>query len=149
MNAQISSRLRLLRFVALGMGILWLLWLPVEDTSERSVIIFALTICGLLAARVLISPFASKFSLQSNSADQKHSSVIRSYLFYALLGSLAGVGVTLVSLLLMVFKTGLHGHATPDYSLEQMIAVIQLTPIWILGCVLTSLGVAFCQSRHG
>ena len=149
MKTPISSKLRLWRFVAVGMGILWLLWLPIEDTSERSVIIFALAICGLLTARVLISPFASKFSLQRANDDQIQPSLIRSYLFYALLGSLAGVGITLVSILLMVFKTGLHGHGTPDYSLEQMIAVVQLTPIWVLGGVLISLGIAFWDSRNG
>jgi len=45
---------------------------------------------------------------------------------------IAGLGVTVVALLLMAIKTGLHGHGTPDYTPEQMVRVLSLTPLWVI-----------------
>ncbi|MGD9091655.1 MAG: hypothetical protein PVF74_02325 [Anaerolineales bacterium] len=143
-----SSELRIWRIAAILLGVLWLLWLPFEDSDERWVILFAVAICGLFEVRILMSGFVRKYSLARVASSQRHPGVIRSYLFYALIGAIAGIGITVVALLLMAFKTGLHGHATPDYTVEQMIAVAQLTPIWILAGMLTSIGFAVWQSRY-
>ena len=40
--------------------------------------------------------------------------------------------MTAVALLLMAIKTGLHGHGTPDYTPEQMVRVLSLTPLWVV-----------------
>lgn len=130
------------------MGIGWLLWLPFEDSSVGSVLVLSLSTCLLAAWRVLISPFSCKFDLQKAGRERDQFSRTRSYLFYVLLGSLVGVGVTLVSLLVMVLKIGFHGHTTPDFTIEQFVAVVQLTPIWILSGILVSLGLAIWLSNE-
>ena len=146
MTAPKSRKLRIWRFTALGLGILWLLWLPFEDTSERLPIVFAIAICSLVAARILISPLASKYSLSEPGPGQSGQTVISRYLFYAVIGLLAGAGITLVALILMAFKTGLHGHVTPDYTIDQVIAVVRLTPFWVLAGILISVGLAMWPS---
>jgi hypothetical protein len=145
-TAPISSKLRLWRFAAIGLGILWVFWLAFEDASERMVTFFALAICALIAARVLLSPFACKYRLSKANTDQNHPRIIKRYLFYAMLGGFVGIGVTVVGLLLMAFKTGLHGHATADYTPDQVIALVQLTPIYVSGSILISLGFALWQT---
>jgi hypothetical protein len=92
-----------------------LLWLPVEDTDEKGVLAFAATVNAWLVARHLVN---------LNPAAQK--SLPR----HILGGLLAGLAVTPVALFLMAFKTGIHGHGTPDFSAEQILAVINRTPVW-------------------
>jgi hypothetical protein len=41
----------------------------------------------------------------------------------------------------MAIKTGLHGHAAPDFTSAQVIEVFLRTPIWGLGGLLIGLGI--------
>ncbi len=110
---QIQRWLRIAAFV-LVCGLL--LWLPVEETSERYAILFGFGIYTWWSIRWLIThpPDAKGF-------------IIR----HLLMGILAGPGVTLVASFLMVFKIGLHLHPTPDFTLVQFYSVLLRTPVWI------------------
>jgi hypothetical protein len=97
------------------MGILMLFWLPVEDTNEKRTLVFAAAMNAWFVARYLV----------------RLSSVTRkSLLRHVLVGTLAGLAITPVALFLMAFKTGLHGHGTPDFTADQILFVINRTCLW-------------------
>ncbi len=112
-----------LRFSAIGVGILTLLWLPIEDTNELAAIFIALLISGLLALRALLG-------------HQHHQSLLR----FTLIGGLAGAATIPIALLLLAFKTGLHSHGAPDFPADQIIAVLRRTPFFTTGGLLLGLG---------
>jgi len=117
------------RFSVIFLGILILIWLPVEDRSTIGVLIFSILICasGALAAR------DARPGSRQGQGEQDASPRPRKSQFTVLSTSLiAGLGVTAVALLLMAIKTGLHGHGTPDYTPEQMVRVLSLTPLWVV-----------------
>ena len=115
-----------LRLAALILGIFLLLWLPVEDTDEIQVLVAAAAVSAWLALRYLLSQTGSAKSLG------KH----------ILVGTLAGLAVTPLALFLMAFKTGLHGHDSPDFTAEQIYFVIYRTPLWGFAGLLLGLGSA-------
>lgn len=126
-----DNTLRRWRIVSLILGILLFLWLPVEDVNASLVTVFAIAICGLAAARFLIPIRVWPGS--------KH------WLVYPLSGMIAGAAITLITLLLMAFKSGLHGHGSPDFTPEQVISVLWLTPLWIAAGLLIGLGAGIWQ----
>jgi hypothetical protein len=120
---KVSALLRLSALV-LGAGIL--LWLPFEDTLERWTVLFASAGAAWFAARFLARRSPARpwpFLLQYVSA-----------------GLLAGLAVGPLASFLMVFKTGLHGHGAPDFTPEQMAAVLLHTPFFGIGGLLLGLG---------
>lgn len=114
-----------MRFAALSLGIVLLLWLPLEDTDERNVLLLALAIC---------SWWGTRFIVRLAAADDS------SFLRHFLIGLLSGMAVTPLALALMAFKTGVHGHGTPDFTIEQILTVLRLAPFWIVIGILLALG---------
>jgi hypothetical protein len=125
---------RRLRLVALAIGVGVILWLPFEDTGVNGVLAFSVLICGWWAARSLLNAPISEGSL------------IRRHVFFA---ALAGLGVSPLALLLMALKTGLHSHPSPDYSPEQLGAVLVSTPVWVLASVLLGVGSGLWRVNRG
>ena len=110
MNELSPSSLKTWRSVAFGLGLLILFWLPIEDQSILVPVLLA------VAVVVVAVGFARlKYALRPPIA-----------------GFLGGLIVSPITLLVMVFKTGLHGHGTPDFTAQQIIQVIQLAPVWTL-----------------
>ncbi len=107
----------------IGAGILILLWLPIEDTSEKPAIAIALVISVLLALRVLFG-------------EQHQRGIIR----LTIIGVLAGTAITPIALLLIAFKTGLHSHGVPDFPVEQIINLLRGTPFFSIGGLFLGLG---------
>jgi hypothetical protein len=119
-----------MRLLALALGIVLLLWLPIEDVSEQSVVVFAALVSAWLALRYWL---------------MVQTGEIRYWRRHLLVGALTGLLVTPLALFLMALKTGLHGHNTPDFTLEQMQAVLYRTPIWVFVGLLFGLGVALLR----
>jgi hypothetical protein len=113
-----------LRLAALLLGVLLLLWLPVEDTDEVHVLVASAAVSAWLALRYLVSLPGPAKRLGR----------------HILVGTLAGLAVTPLALFLMAFKTGLHGHESPDFTAEQIYFVIYRTPIWGFAGLLLGLG---------
>lgn len=114
-----------LRFLAFLLGVYLLLWLPVEDGNVTRVLFSAAAVNAWLALRYIVRlPASAKNGL------------IR----HLLVGLLAGLAVTPMALFLMAFKTGIHGHESPDFTAEQILAVIYGTPIWGCAGLLLGLG---------
>ena len=119
-----------MRFIAIILGMVFLFWLPIEDTNEYGAILFSIIICSWLAASDLI---------------RRQKSHPENLIQFVLVGSFAGVLITPLTLFLMAFKTGLHGHQAPDFTAQQFLSVARKTPIWLLGGFLISLGSGIWQ----
>jgi len=122
---KISSDKNFLRISAISLGILWLFWLPVEDSSLFTVYLFALGISLLIAIWLQRSRLWGSWKPTWRMVS---------------LGSLAGLLVTPLALILMVFKSGLHGHLTPDYTSDQILTVLKNSSIWLIGGGMVGLG---------
>ena len=121
----LSATPRWMRLLALILGIALLLWYPVEDVSQLSVVIFAVLISTWFALRALLPVHPAG----------------RYYLWHHLLvGALAGLAVAPLAILLMALKTGLHSHSAPDFTFEQMQVLLIRTPIWFIVGLLLGLG---------
>ncbi len=104
-----------LRLSGLALGIILFIWLPFEDITERWVILFSLALCTWAAARL-------SFLYQARA---------RYFLpLQVLTGALAGLAISPLALLLMAFKSGIHGHGVPDFTPQQVVDVLRRTPYW-------------------
>jgi hypothetical protein len=88
-----------------------MIWLPIEDTSTTYVIPLAIGVCAWLAVRAFL-----RIGLQLH--------------YHILIGALAGLAVAPLAAFLMIFKSGLHAHGFPDFTLEQLWAVLLTSPYW-------------------
>jgi hypothetical protein len=114
-----------LRYLAIVLGILFFIWLPIEDMHEGYVLTLAGGISAWLALRFLVSTRGDrdKFTLR-----------------WIAVGLAAGMAVTPVTLLLMILKNGTHTHEVPDFTPYQMARVIELTPYFAGAGLLAGLG---------
>lgn len=110
MNKPSPSPLLNWRSIAFGLGALVLFWLPVEDQSLRGPVFIA-----IVAAMAAIVFARQRYALRLPIA-----------------GLFGGLIVSPITLLWMAFKTGLHGHGSPDFTAQQISQVIQLAPLWTL-----------------
>lgn len=125
MNGKYVHARRRLRMVAILLGVVLLIWLPVEDMGETWVLLLAVSLCLWGAARVWVSITGRQG--------------IRAWHF-VLIGAVAGLAVPVVGVALMVFKGGLHSHQAPDFTVAQMAGLLLRTPFWGVGGFLIGLG---------
>ncbi len=122
-----------LRWTALGTGMALLAWLPLEDVNPAWPLLLSGLACFLAAAALLRRAPAGRraaFGLQ------------------LLAGLLGGAAAPLGAVLLMVFKTGVHTHAVPDFTPAQISEVLTRTPIFALGGLLMGLGAALWRKAR-
>ncbi|MGE5221190.1 MAG: hypothetical protein ACM3PY_02060 [Omnitrophica WOR_2 bacterium] len=116
-----------LRLSGLALGIILFVWLPFEDITERWVILFSLAISTWAAVRLsILYRVRARYFLP----------------LQVLTGALAGLAVSLLALLLMAFKSGIHGHAVADFTPQQVVDVLGRTPFWGSAGFLFGLGSA-------
>jgi hypothetical protein len=113
------------------LGALLLFWLPVEDRNERTAQLLGILLCLVLALYLIF-----------RNSEHPCKRIFRRYL---VIGTLAGTGVSILTLSLMIFKGGLHGHGFPDYTITQFANVFRLTPVWALLGTLSGLSGALWQ----
>ena len=123
-------RIPSLRIMAVLVGAALLLWIPFEDDSTRWVRIFSMGICCLSAIYAC-----------TKIAPEKR---LRWYT-YPSVGLLAGLLVTPVTIILMAFKSGLHGHGNPDFTPTQVSSVLSSWPVWAAAGLLAGLAAAIWQ----
>jgi hypothetical protein len=114
-----------MRLTAMILGMVFLFWIPFEDSSPTITLLLALALCAWGAVYFLIK-----------TQSHLHRVLLRTILA----GTLAGAAVTPLALFLLAFKTGLHGHQAPDFTPEQIFSVIYRGPIWLVGGFLIGLG---------
>ena len=123
-------RLRLIGFL---LGGCFLFWAPFEDSITLFPIIFAIAIASWMAVFFVVK---SKFL--------RHKPILQ----YTFTGLVAGLAIAPLTLLLMAFKTGLHGHQNPDFNPQQALAVLYRTPVWLMGGLLVGLGLSLLTTRN-
>ena len=131
--AQSSSSDRMLWVVRVAWGIsglLWFIWLSYEDRSLTSVM--------LVAAAILM---AASLTIFYRSIWQRDLPGSRGFFWIALLGLVAGLSMSLLTVGLLVVKISLHNHSVPDFSVLDMVSVLSRIPIW--GIVGLLSGVSF------
>ena len=123
-----------LRFTGLVLGMGILVWLPVEETSELGALVISGLICTWSGVWLLLKP----------APDDKHL-IMR----YVLVGGGAGLLLAPLAMLLMAFKSGIHGHGTPDYTVSQLWDVLCRIPYFVLGGSLVGLGSGLWRFAKG
>lgn len=119
-----------MRLVAVGYGLVMLLWLSLEDTHTEPVALLGTGFALLSVAGWLIGQYGGV------------SLAARLWMPGAVLvGALTGAGAALMTTLLMFFKTAQHSHVFPDYPLPMMLAMLQRLPVWGVAGALIGLGV--------
>lgn len=104
-------------------GFLWLalflLWLPFEDTN--------------VVVPLLSAIWASVWLVILLARRQEK---VRSNRRFTLLGLLLGMGIPILAVLFMVFKTGIHAHGFSEYGANQFLFVLSIIPFSaVLGVV--------------
>lgn len=124
--------MRTLRIAAILLGILILIWLSLEGRDVRQALLLAsfLSLLGASAAWIRLQ------------------NMLRGY-WLPFVGALFGLLVPLLAAFLMVLKTGMHAHSVPDFTLVQVMAVLQLIPVWIAAGVFLGLAAAWWRAMRG
>ena len=122
-----ESRQLGVRFGFLTLWVAILLWLPVEDTGPLNPRILAILAGILLAIRGFLRI--------------RRAGVLAAAGF----GLAAGLLVNPITAGLMVFKSGLHGHSIPDFSVAMLASVLADTPIYGLGGLLIGAGLYYLR----
>lgn len=98
-------------------GLAGFLWLGLEDQGLGTVFAVASLACSAIGLTVL------------RRRDRGPAWAI-------VVGLLSGSAVPLAATLLMFLKVSLHGHPTPDFTLEDIRAALGRTPLWALAGLL-------------
>jgi hypothetical protein len=125
-----AQRRRILRFSGFILLGLLFLWLPLEDNSFLYVHLLA--IGTVLWASV-------------NLVSRIRPGARKNVIIYPLSGIIAGVGVTLLVIFLMIFKNGIHGHPTPDFTGNDLVRVFSRSHIWVIAGLIIGSGLSLLQ----
>ena len=96
-------------------GLASFIWLGWEDPSPVVVILLASLISVAWASTLI-----------KRGALAAQTGLLRWILMCGLLGAAVGP----LAAVLMVLKTGLHGHAPPDFTIEDVLRALRLIPAW-------------------
>lgn len=99
-------------------------WLSFEESSTFGVLLISAGICTW-----------ALLNFSSRQFEQCRLTNIRS----ALIGLISGLVISPLAIFLMAFKSGLHGHGTPDFTTTQIEQVLSLFPLFGLGGILSGL----------
>jgi hypothetical protein len=126
---QIPSRLPGLRLATLILVAAASIWIAPEGNLALDLALSAAAILVLLA------------HLVERGAVGRRLAPLRWLLLLAALGVVAGVGIAVLALLLMVVKTGLHAHG-PEYTAAELAWVVESIPLWAVAGLLAGAGLA-------
>lgn len=125
----VTVSVRRVRWLVILYGLLVFIWLGPEDGAVWPVA--ALGAAGAVLAALLWLPGR----LGGLTLSGSHIPV-----FLALAGALTGLGASLLTAALMLFKNARHSHLFPDYPPAMMGAILERAPIWAAAGGLFGLG---------
>ena len=107
------------------------IWIPFEDQDSKWVLVMSAVISAWLAVRLLLNIVVSDW---------------QKVMWHSLIGGLAGLAIAPLAFLLMLFKSGLHGHAVADFTVDQFQSVFGVTPFLLLSGLLIGLGLGLWRA---
>ena len=117
------------RRVAWGFtGLSWLFWLSLEDQG----------LAAVLGVSLLIAA-ASGITMLSRWLGSTAQSTTSTLTRFGLTGLASGLAVGPVASVLIAVKVGLHAHPVADYSVEDVIEVLNRFPVWAVAGLLSGL----------
>jgi hypothetical protein len=119
------------RLVVIALGIIILVWSGLEDNQVFGVVILGWIIAIISLMNVLVSRFGGQ-SYQTKTLIK----------LSPLVGGCIGASASIITALLMIFKTIRHSHVFPDYPPQMILAIIERLPIWTLSSGLIGLGLS-------
>ena len=122
-----------LKLCALLLGIVILVWLPVEETTVTGVLVISGLICAWIGVWLMVKTDSSPKQV-----------IIR----HVLIGGGAGLLLAPLAILLMAIKTGIHGHGSPDFTIEQMESVFYQVPYYVLCGALIGAGAGLLRASR-
>ncbi|MDX1436311.1 MAG: hypothetical protein R3335_05850 [Anaerolineales bacterium] len=105
-----------LRLISILLGIGVITWLTVEDPDARNPLI----------AGALISLTGGMHVFHRLDGTPCHRVLLR----YGGAGLLLGLSAPLLASILMLFKSGLHGHGFPEYIFQDYVTTYRLLPLF-------------------
>ncbi|MEK6256723.1 MAG: hypothetical protein N2C13_05330 [Chloroflexota bacterium] len=108
------------RLAGIMLGFMLVFWLPVEDTN-------AIVLMGLSAS--LSAWLAMQWWLKRTD-EEKNS-------HFLVLGTLGGLVVSMIAMLFIAIKAGLHAHGFTDFAPTQLRDILLSTPWWGLAGLLS------------
>jgi hypothetical protein len=130
LTAAINKKKTWLRLAGFLIGVVVLVWLAVEENNETGVLLISGLICTWGGVWLLY----------------KTETVGRHMIFrYILVGGGAGLLLAPLAILLMAIKTSIHGHGSPDFTVDQMQNILVRIPYFGLGGVLLGTGVGLLR----
>lgn len=130
---------RRLRWLLIGCGLLIFFWMGLEDRHVWPVAMIGTGTSFLLT----VFWFTRRFGGQVFYG-------VRVLLVLGLLGGIAGLGGSITTALLMLFKNARHAHLFPDFPFGLMASILALAPVWALigGLVGVGLGLLVLARQH-
>jgi hypothetical protein len=128
-RSRLDSNARLpiwLRVMGIVLGILFVVWLPFEETSITITVVLAGSICTWVVLRFLVK------------------SLPRSGL-YVVWGIIGGLSTGPMTLGLMMLKSGAHAHGVAEFHYLQVRNAFAATPYYALGGFVLGLALYYIQ----
>lgn len=114
-----------LRIVTFMLGAVFLFWLPIENDRIWMPTMIAFAVSLLWAFWINIS---------------RTIRTVKDIVWQMWIGIFSALTVTPMTVLLIFFKSGLHNHDVPDFTPEQILFILQRTPLWAGVGLLIGLG---------
>jgi hypothetical protein len=131
----IPAKIPGLKFITVLMGIYAAIWISLEGTLWRVMLMGV----GVTAVSLL--------HLLQKYGGGRVISWPRWLGLTAIIGLLFGLGSSLLTLVFMAIKTGLHAHG-PEFTLQEIQWVSQQTPLWAAVGLLIGLGLGMLTARQ-
>ncbi len=125
------------RFLMIGYGLVLIFWMSLEDSSTLTV-----SLLGTGAAVIYIGIWLL------NRLSERELAFRHWFPGMIFSGTLFGAASVLITVILMFFKSGWHGHIYPDYPPQMIFAMLTRLPVWALSGTLTAIFCAILLLLH-
>ena len=119
------------RLLTITLGIIIMLWSGLEDNQVWGVVLLGWILAIVSVAHFMMSRFGNR--------SYNTTTLIK---LSPLVGASIGASASIITALLMIFKSIRHSHVFPDYPPQMIIAILERLPIWALGSGFIAVGLS-------